>query len=230
MLPLFDLESCLKTAFAKHRLTVTVPWIVNYLSMIDFCSARLKCYQNVWKILITIYRQLRNFRNLMNSFYLKLVLGWIFQLPNFPSDLFYNVFEEMNKGCSFELCIEFTVGLDSYNVIEENILYSVCPYLREINSILTENTGCNVRHIRPVTQGNSTTSAKQLQLRLEENFLHNQSSSTRRTVEFVTERVSSVAVKYLISDVIPKVKEDGLKEINQLDFSDLTVSHLKVSI
>ena len=45
--------------------------------------------------------------------------------------------------------------------------------------------------------------------------MHNQSSSTRKTVDFVTERVASAGIKYLIHDVIPKIKDAALNEIGK---------------
>lgn len=50
-------------------------------------------------------------------------------------------------------------------------------------------------------------------IRLEESFLHNQSSSTRKTVEFVVERVASVGIKHLIHDVVPHIKKTAMNEL-----------------
>lgn len=82
----------------------------------------------------------------MSCFYLKLMLGWLFHLPSFPTDLFYSVvIENVSDDATLR------VGLDSYEVVHETVLYTVCPFLNEINVILRENTSCNVKHIRPVT-------------------------------------------------------------------------------
>lgn len=54
------------------------------------------------------------------------------------------------------------------------------------------------------------------QLRLEGNFLQNQSSSTRKTVEFVTERVASITIKHLVHTVIPAIKASAWVEIENL--------------
>lgn len=155
ILPLFDVVGCIKSAQKKRNLTLTIPWIVSYLSMIDQYSAHLETYQKVWRLLIIIYKELKLFKNHRNSFYLRLNLGWIFQLPNVPSDQFYLVLHEYNKKIT-EVNnygkFEETHGLDSHDFIEETILYAVCPYLNEIYVILSENSSCNsVKHVRPVT-------------------------------------------------------------------------------
>lgn len=141
--------------------------------MIDPYSAQLKIYQNVWRLLIIIYKHLKTFNNVKNCFYLRLSLGWIFQLPSFPSDQFYNVLDEYNKGLlEGEVAWKWNErnGLDTYDIVDETVIYAICPYLNEINVILRENLGCNVRHVRPVTTQESSFSklqvSKQLEVRL----------------------------------------------------------------
>ncbi|KAK6624932.1 hypothetical protein RUM44_011796 [Polyplax serrata] len=148
-------------------------------------------------------------------------------LPSFPNEKFYAVLDDFNEASPGEPDVTMKNyvmtrkhGLDSYRFIEYSHLYALCPYLNEINVILSENLGCNVRHIRPVTTQESSSSklqaSKQLELRLEGNFLQNQSSSTRKTVEFVTERVASITIKHLVHTVIPAIKASAWVEIENL--------------
>lgn len=108
----------------------------------------------------------------MNSLYLKLTLGWLFQLPNFPADFFYSAI--MDSTCeNFTSFEDFNKGLNASDLVRENVLYAVCPYLNEINVILSMNAGCSVRHIRPVTtQGESfSNSQASRQIEVSWNFL-----------------------------------------------------------
>ena len=170
-LPLFDINECLECAVKKGKLTLTIPWIVSYLSMIDYYSAHLQTYRKIWKLLIAIYKNVNEFNNKRNGFYLKIILGYIFQNPNFPPELFYNVLNDISKDAlnSFVCKMEdVSKGLDSYDFVHENILYAVCPYLNEINVILSENLGCNVRHVKPVTtQERSFSKSQQISKQLE---------------------------------------------------------------
>lgn len=167
LLPLFDLESRLKSAVEKCKLILTIPWVVSYLAMMDSCSARLNAYKNVWKLLITIYRRTKYCTNALTAFYLKLTLGWLFQLPNFPVDYFYNA-----DPCPDDNIppVDFNNGLNASDLVQENVLYAVCPYLNEIHVILSTDVGCNVRHIRPVTTEKqsyaSSHASKQLEVRI----------------------------------------------------------------
>ena len=51
-----DLTIILKNCHRDARLVLTIPWIVEYLSMMDHVAPQLQHYQTVLKLLVQIYR------------------------------------------------------------------------------------------------------------------------------------------------------------------------------
>lgn len=55
-----------------------------------------------------------------------------------------------------------------------------------------------------------------VQLQLEESFFHGQPASTRKTVEYVAERVASCCVKHMCNKLLPSIKQQGAADVAQL--------------
>lgn len=98
----------------------------------------------------------------------KLCLGWLFELPNFPDIEYFNfctkaLIEKSQK----ETCKINGVHnscrkreLDFKVVVNQSVLYLCCPYLEEIKKVLTANAASNkvaVKYITPVTALESST-------------------------------------------------------------------------
>ncbi|XP_046616913.1 codanin-1 [Neodiprion virginianus] len=108
---------------------------------------------------------------------------------------------------------------DSLDIIDERILYVCCPFLAELKTLLIAdhsnlNNSATIRHITPVSRGFEkpfcSTSTKQLQLQLEEAFFHGQPISTRKTVDFVSERVASSCVKHICNSALPRARKKNI--------------------
>lgn len=54
-----------------------------------------------------------------------------------------------------------------------------------------------------------------LQLKLEEAFLNSQPMSTRKSIDFVSERVASTCIKYVCNKIVPDYKKEALKEFKK---------------
>ncbi|KAJ8707598.1 hypothetical protein PYW07_011275 [Mythimna separata] len=203
--PPIDLKGILTNAQENGRLSFTIPWIVHYLSMLDYTSLRIKYYQNLLKILFDIYtNRLKIEKSTMKkntTIYLKSILGWLFDLPHFPQELFHE-----NRLC---VSAGTDMNIDSCDLIDESVIIELCPHLRDLNVLLST---CRVsqeqkdigsyRHITPVSltlnpEDRIKNKEKELQTRLEEELLKSQPSSTRRVLELVIERVTSACVREL---------------------------------
>jgi len=55
-----------------------------------------------------------------------------------------------------------------------------------------------------------------VQLQLEESFFHGQPASTRKTVEYVAERVASCCVKHMCNKLLTSIKQQGATDVAQL--------------
>lgn len=144
--PNFDLVSILSNAITKKSLVLTIPWITKYLSMLDNVTLRLPYYNTVFKQLFNVYRNVEiTENNLEGVMLIKLCLGWLFELPNVPGNLYYN----------YEECCYERLFINELRLVDQNVLMVCCPYLKEIKKLLllnaAGNEGVTVKHITPLT-------------------------------------------------------------------------------
>ncbi|XP_023930971.1 codanin-1-like [Lingula anatina] len=94
-----DVYQEIQLACVEGRLVLTVPWVVEFLSMMDSLAPRLQYYSSVCKLLMQIHRCFAaSFleRYSLNSFLTVVVLGWLFQLPQFPEELFFTDLDSLD--------------------------------------------------------------------------------------------------------------------------------------
>ncbi|XP_031165955.1 codanin-1 [Sander lucioperca] len=233
--PLLDVCAVLSNSMKRRRTILTVPWLVEFLSMLDFIGPLLLCYRTALGKLLLLYRRMLLGRCgevcYLNKLLIVSVLGWLFQIPVIPEDIFFtNEFTEVAK---LEEDITSAAGLDCIPLVDQQLLYTCCPFLGEFRKLLaafvsgsTAKSGGIIRKITPTSAELRDTptadrSQQKLQVDLEQAFFHNQPPSLRRTVEFVAERVGSNAVKHmkatLVSELVErgeKMLRDGLKSPN----------------
>ncbi|KAK5857706.1 hypothetical protein PBY51_010933 [Eleginops maclovinus] len=230
-----DVCAVLSNSMKRRRTILTVPWLVEFLSMLDFIGPRLLCYRTALGKLLLLYRKMLLGRCgemcYLNKLLMVSVLGWLFQIPVIPEDIFFtNEFTEVAK---LEDGITSATGLDCIPLVDQQLLYTCCPFLGEFRKLLAAfvsgsaaRSGGIIRKITPTSADpkdmpTANRSQQKLQVDLEQAFFHNQPPSLRRTVEFVAERVGSNAVKHmkatLVSELVErgdKMLRDGLKSPN----------------
>ncbi|XP_045508500.1 codanin-1 [Colias croceus] len=203
--PNIDIIGLLKSAYENNRLCITLPWIVHYLSMLDYTSLRINYYRQLLKIIFFIYEnKLKDLKKITNIF-LKSILGWLFDLPHFPREL-------VHDRIDLDYRTNSDVPFDSMDIIDEVVLFELCPFLRDINVLLSckvmgEKDVGSFRHITPVnlslnSEDRMRNKEKEIQSRLEMEFLKSQPSSTRRVLELVVERVTSSSIKELGTSLV----------------------------
>ncbi|XP_078089761.1 codanin-1 isoform X2 [Mustelus asterias] len=216
--PILDVYRLLRKAMENQRTIFTVPWVVEFLSMVDYVAPFLEYYRGVFTLLLHLYRSLvltsEKNGNFLNKLLILAVLGWLFQIPAVPQEMFFNEenFDEFEINISDQ-------GLDSVPLVDQQLLYLCCPYLSELRKLLASyvagsgvKNGGYMRKITPTTAAplipTLAQSQQRLQVKLEEAFFHNQPPSLRKTVEFVAERVGSNCVKHikatLVSDLVKR--------------------------
>lgn len=131
--------------------------------MLDDITLRLPYYTTLFQTLFEVYRNIEHLPP-YNMALVKLCLGWLFELPNFPDIEYFNfctksLIEKSQKangvhnGCRKR-------ELDFKIVVNQSVLYVCCPYLEEIKKVLTANASNNkvaVKYITPVTALESST-------------------------------------------------------------------------
>ncbi|KAM4014587.1 codanin-1 [Anomaloglossus baeobatrachus] len=242
-LPMLDVLQLLRRSIHDHRTVLTVPWAAEYLSLVDGVAPYLDYYRKVFCLLLHLYRNKliltdEKEMSFLNKLLLLAVLGWLFQVPALPEEIFFN-----SDAAQDEISVEMLVsipGLDSVSLVDQQLLYNCCPYIGELKKLLVSFVaGCGAKNggfIRKITPTAAeplvpkpTLSQKKLQAELEQAFFHNQPPSLRRSVEFVAERIGSNCVKHikatLVADLVKqaeailkdKITEDSAENGKLLD-------------
>ncbi|KAM6912224.1 codanin-1 [Xenentodon cancila] len=223
--PVLDVCAALSNSMRRRRTILTVPWLVEFLSMLDFIGPLLLCYRTALGTLLLLYRRLLLNRCeemcYLNKLLLVSVLGWLFQIPAIPEDTLFS--SEFTAVVRVEDGDTTSAGLDCIALVDQQLLYTCCPFLGEFRKLLaafvsgsTAKTGGIIRKITPTSAELKDTPAanrsqQKLQVDLEQAFFHNQPPSLRRTVEFVAERVGSNAVKHMKATLVSELVEMGEK-------------------
>ncbi|XP_035183984.1 codanin-1 [Oxyura jamaicensis] len=231
-LPVLDVLKLLRRSIRDHRSILTVPWIVEFLSLADHIAPFLDYYRKVFCLLLQVYRLMVLSEDKEMSFLNKLlilaVLGWLFQVPSVPEELFFAT-DVRQEGVMVDT-VTSAQALDSVPLVDQQLLYTCCPYLGELRKLLASfvagsgaKNGGFIRKITPTAAESlapkASVTQRKLQVELEQAFFHNQPPSLRRTVEFVAERVGSNCVKHikatLVADLVQRAEvmlQDKVKE------------------
>ncbi|XP_064421127.1 codanin-1 [Latimeria chalumnae] len=220
--PVLDMYGLVMRSMVNRHTVLTVPWVVEFLSMVDHAAPFLDHYCQVFALLLRLYRSLVLSKNKEMSFLNKLlilaVLGWLFQVPSVPGELFF-----VNDAREEDLAVKVTRsahGLDCVPLVDQQLLYTCCPYLSELRKLLASfvagsgaKNGGFIRKITPTAAEplvpTPPLSQQKLQAELEQAFFHNQPPSLRRTVEFVAERVGSNCVKHIKATLVAELVKRG---------------------
>ena len=65
--PSLDLKIMIRRALENQKLIITLPWIIEYCSMIDVISMKMIYFEEIFKDLIHIYRYVLSRKNLVCS-------------------------------------------------------------------------------------------------------------------------------------------------------------------
>ncbi|NXH78121.1 CDAN1 protein, partial [Hydrobates tethys] len=217
-LPVLDVLKLLRQSIRDQRSILTIPWIVEYLSLVDHIAPFLDYYRKVFCLLLQVYRLMVLSEDKEISFLNKLlilaVLGWLFQVPSVPEELFFTT-DVRQEGLMMDT-VTSAQALDSVPLVDQQLLYTCCPYLGELRKLLASfvagsgaKNGGFIRKITPTAAESlapkASVTQRKLQVELEQAFFHNQPPSLRRTVEFVAERVGSNCVKHIKASLVAEL-------------------------
>ncbi|NXF07262.1 CDAN1 protein, partial [Smithornis capensis] len=217
-LPILDILKLLRQSIRDQRSILTIPWIVEYLSLVDHIAPFLDYYRKVFGLLLHVYRLMVLSEDKEMSFLNKLlvlaVLGWLFQVPSVPVELFFTTDDRQERFMMDT--VTSAEALDSVPLVDQQLLYTCCPYLGELRKLLASfvagsgaKNGGFIRKITPTAAESlapkASVTQQKLQVELEQAFFHNQPSSLRRTVEFVAERVGSNCVKHIKATLVAEL-------------------------
>ncbi|XP_026526834.1 codanin-1 [Notechis scutatus] len=216
--PVLDIFKLLRQSIQKQCMVLTVPWVVEFLSLMDYIAPFLNYYEKTFALLLQLYRYLLLSEDkkmcFLNKLLILAVLGWLFQVPAVPENLFFAGEVRLDE-LSLE-SLTTSQALDSVPLVDQQLLYTCCPYLGELRKLLSSfvlgSGGKNGGYIRKITPTATEALApkpslaqQKLQADLQQAFFHNQSPSLRRTVEFVAERIGSNCVKHIKATLVAEL-------------------------
>lgn len=102
--PSFDVKSILIKSIIEKKLIITIPWLVQYLTMLDYVTLRLNYFKDVLNILYELYilsSSLNDKEYLAmrptSKFILRSCLGWLFESPSIPEE-YYKYHQNRRSG------------------------------------------------------------------------------------------------------------------------------------
>uniref|UniRef100_A0A8D2QED3 Codanin 1 n=1 Tax=Zonotrichia albicollis TaxID=44394 RepID=A0A8D2QED3_ZONAL len=210
-LPVLDILKLLRQSIRDQRSILTIPWIVEYLSLVDYVAPFLDYYRKVFSLLLLMVLSEDKEMSFLNKLLILAVLGWLFQVPSVPEELFFTADDRQER---------FVMD----TVTSAQALVSELRKL--LASFVAGSGGKNGGFMRKITPTaaeslapKASVTQRKLQVDLEQAFFHNQPPSLRRTVEFVAERVGSNCVKHikatLVAELVQRAEamlQDKVKE------------------
>jgi hypothetical protein len=130
---------------------LTLPWVVEYCSMLDKITLKSGYYQNLLATVVHVYKVVLPVRAPLyqmdprNAFLLRLCSGWLFEKPFVPRELFFNdqarsrqFIQDLLKGDISKGAAGRSACLDESAVLSSGVLYACCPYLSELKRVLSQ--------------------------------------------------------------------------------------------
>ncbi|EDO46776.1 predicted protein, partial [Nematostella vectensis] len=216
----FDVLQCIQTAYKQNRLVVTLPWVVEFLSMMDPVAPHTQYYGSTLRILFQVYRHSQEVSAKHSHLLISVCLGWLFEVLPVESLFFKSLTSEPLE--QEPVSTERNMNLDSAELVEQQMIYSWYPFLGEMKTVLTDSCmGLSsksgpVKKITPVSTEPPTkisSERRQLLSQLEENFFRIQPESLKRTSDFVIERFCSNILVHIKSVVVPTALQSGAKQV-----------------
>lgn len=166
VLPSLNLQACLQNAVIEGKLSLTIPWIVKYLAMMDAVSLRLPYYKQVSELLYCVYCAINNtdfsasdcLITQQAAVLLKSSICWLFELPTFPKDFYLtwqntckikelktlkqtekSSVQKRNFHCVTDRTISVKCSLDKLDIITDRTMRMCCPRTESTISVFNGN-------------------------------------------------------------------------------------------
>ncbi|XP_001955958.3 protein disks lost [Drosophila ananassae] len=239
--PEFQLRDIVERSMRQGKLLITLPWLVHYLVMLDLVSLQLPDSLATLELLFGLYASLRTEKMQPGAvFIVRSCIGWLLDAQ--PQLVIgYYAYRKRESGSSHvaatvEHCLS---GLRSQEgslaPSLEELLPVACPFVQEFRVSITPSRQARSGRFRYITtrleqlKQNSSSSSKEAivapaeltpadlqQRRLADAFLHSQNASTRRLIEFVTERCFKCVVKDAQQEILLPSKAAADGRVNEI--------------
>lgn len=157
----------------EGKLSLTIPWIVKYLAMMDVVSLRLPYYKQILELLYYVHSAISHTDlsaadcpiSQQAAVLLKSSLCWLFELSNFPKDL-HAVWQKTCKVKELrslrshlnqtDRALPAKCALDKLDIIIDRTMRMCCPRTESALPVFNGRFECRTsagsnKHITPVT-------------------------------------------------------------------------------
>ncbi|KAH8385290.1 hypothetical protein KR200_003961, partial [Drosophila serrata] len=241
--PDFNLRETFERSMRNGKLLISLPWLVQYLAMLDPVSLHLPDALATLEILYGLYASLGREKSQPEAVFIaRCCIGWLLDAQPQLVNAYYSHRSIKTSGhdstaAIVELCLSgIRCHEKSCGPLLEDLLPVACPFLQEFRISVTPSRQAKSGRFRYITtrleqlqQGSSSTSltkepmisseltpAEQQQRKLAEAFMHSQNASTRRLIEFVTERSFKCVVKDAQQEILLPSKAAADAKVNEI--------------
>ncbi|XP_033161370.1 protein disks lost [Drosophila mauritiana] len=238
--PDFSLRDILEHSMRQGKLLITLPWLVQYLAMLDLVSLHLPDAVATLELLYGLYADIR-VEKLQPAavFITRSCIGWLLdEQPELVSSYYNYRAQEAGVGSIssiVDICLKGLSCHDkSHAPLLDELLPVACPFLQEFRVSITPSRQARSGRFRYITTrleqlqqnsssiskeaiaANELSPAEQQQRKLADAFLHSQNASTRRLIEFVTERSFKCVVKDAQQEILLPSKASADAKVNEI--------------
>ncbi|XP_050742386.1 protein disks lost [Drosophila biarmipes] len=235
--PDFNLCELLERSMRQGKLLITLPWLVQYLVMLDLVSLHLPDSLATLELLYGLYAALYMEKLQPGAVFIaRSCIGWLLDAhPQLVNGYYSHRGQEHSTSSVVDLCLSGLRCHEKSNTpLLEELLPVACPFLQEFRVSITPSRQARSGRFRYITtrleqlqQSSSGTSketmapseltpSEQQQRKLADAFLHAQNASTRRLIEFVTERSFKCVVKDAQQDILLPSKSSADAQVNEI--------------
>ncbi|XP_016996396.2 protein disks lost [Drosophila takahashii] len=233
--PDFNLREILERSMRQGKLLITLPWLVQYLVMLDLVSLHLPDSLATLELLYGLYAGLHMDKLQPGAVFMaRSCIGWLLDAQPQLVNGYYSHRALISSSSVVDLCLN---GLrcqeKSNSSLLEELLPVACPFLQEFRVSITPSRQAKSGRFRYITTrleqlqqtgsgvaaketSSELTPSEQQQRKLADAFLHSQNASTRRLIEFVTERSFKCVVKDAQQEILLPSKSSADARVNEI--------------
>ncbi|XP_017079856.1 protein disks lost [Drosophila eugracilis] len=241
--PDFSLREILERSMRQGKLLITLPWLVQYLVMLDLVTMHLPDSTATLELIYGLYASINEEKLQPGAVFIaRSCIGWLLDAQPQLVNGYYShrsLQAGVNNTSSIvSLCLS---GLRCQEKCQapllEEFLSVACPFLQEFRVSITPSRQARSGRFRYITtrleqlkESSSATSkegmapseltaTEQQQRKLADAFIQSQNASTRRLIEFVTERSFKCVVKDAQQQILLPSKTSADAKVNEISSS-----------
>ena len=233
----FDPLESLKESLRNGKLLITVPWIVQYLGLMDEMSLINKLNHSAFILLAQLYRSeiLRLRVTGLNWLFILLQLGWLFEQPLILAHMpFYQLLVPKESISQEGIQLSDWRSGSGTEFISKPLLTRFCPYINEAKNALAKTGSGSLRKIKPLTRIDKlpvVDAKKLLKESMVADFFKYKPKYFKETADFVIDRLCNNLKLNTNEELMPTILKSALASLKDVvsiqEDRHLEIEHLK---